>query len=194
MIRINLLPHREAAKKAKKDAFIATCALAGLVGAVAAGGVYLYFQSLIDDQNNANSIIEQENARIKQQIREVADIEKEIMALKARQTAVENLQSERNLPVELMNQVIREVPSGAYVTSLNRADALVSVTGMAQSNQTVSELLRNISEQMPWKTQPQLVETKVSDLNVGGGTKRQVYGYSLNFRLAKPEATENPAK
>ncbi|KKW68613.1 hypothetical protein AAV94_04425 [Lampropedia cohaerens] len=187
MIRINLLPHREAAKKARKESFMASCVLAGIVGILLAGGVYLYFQSLISDQLSANSLIEQENARIKAQIREVAEIEAEIAALKARQAAVENLQSERNLPVELMNQIIREVPNGSYVTSLNRAESVVSLSGFAQSNQTVSQLLRNISENMPWNTQPQLIETKVATVNVGGDTPRQVYGYSLNFRLDKPE-------
>lgn len=193
MIRINLLPHREAAKKARKESFIASCALAAIVGAVAAGGVYLYFQGLIADQLAANRMIEQENARIKAQIQEVSTIEAEIAALKARQQAVENLQSERNVPVELMNQVIREIPGGSYVTALNKAANVVSVAGMAQSNQTVSDLLRNITDNMPWNTQPQLVETKVANINVGAGNQRQVYGYSLNFRLDKPGAVDESA-
>lgn len=191
MIRINLLPHREAAKKARKEKFMLSAALSALAGLGIAGIIYSYFQVLISDQESANRMIEQENAQLKVQIKEVNNIEAEIAALKARQQAVENLQSERNLPVDLMNHVIREVPNGSYVTSLNKTDKQVALQGMAQSNQTVSDLLRNIDKNMPWDSRAQLIETKATDIDLGGGKKRQVYGYAMNFRLDKPGAEED---
>lgn len=190
MIRINLLPHREAAKKARKDKFMVSALLAGVAGLGIAALIYLYFQILIADQESANRMLEQENARLKVQIKEVETIEAEIAALKARQQAVEDLQSERNLPVDLMNHIIREVPNGSYVTSLQKTNKAVALQGMAQSNQTVSDLLGNVDRNMPWESRPQLVETKATDVDIGGGRKREVYGYSMNFRLDKPGAEE----
>lgn len=190
MIQINLLPHREAAKKVRKETFMASCVLSAIAGAAIAGGIYLFFQALIADQENANRMIEQENARLKDQIKEVANIEAEIAALKARQEAVENLQSERNLPVELLNEVVRETPNGSYVTSLNKTAKTVALMGIAQSNQTVADLLRNITDNMPWDSRPQLVETKAAKINLGANRERQAFGYSLNFGLSKQGADE----
>lgn len=185
MIRINLLPHREAAKKAKKETFIASAFLSALAGGAIAFGGYLVFQSLLADQRAANNLLTQENERLKVQIRDVAAIEAEIAALKARQEAVENLQSERNLPVQLLNALLKDVPSGAYVVALTQTDKTVALQGQAQSNQTVADLLENITEQDLWNTRPQLVESKSANIQLSNKQVRRVFEYSLNYSLNK---------
>lgn len=191
MIRINLLPHREAAKKVRKERFMLSAVLSVVAGLGIAALIYAYFQLLIADQMSANRMLEQENARLKVIIKEVDEIEAEIAALKARQQAVEDLQSERNLPVDLMNHIVREVPNGSYVTLLKKEDKRVTLQGMAQSNQTVSDLLRNVERNMPWNAKSQLVETKATTIDIGAGRNREVYGYSMNFGLDKPGAEES---
>lgn len=183
MIRINLLPHREEAKKLKKKTFMSTLVLSALIGVMIVGFGYLYFQFLIADQNNANNIIKAENAKLKEKIKEVDSIEKEIAALKARQKAVEDLQSERNLPVDLMNEVIGKIPNGSYITSLKKTANKVALLGVAQSNQTVSDMLKVVSDDMPWDSKPQLVETKSKVMDFGGGRSGRVYDFSMNFLL-----------
>lgn len=185
MIRINLLPHREAAKKAKKEAFVSSCVLAALVGVLIAGCGYLVFQDLLDDQRSANDQLKVENDRLKLQIRDVATIEAEIAALKARQEAVENLQSERNLPVQLLNAVLVDMPTGSYVESLKQNGKTVGLRGKAQSNQTVADLLDNLSGQDLWDTKPDLVETKSSMVTLSNGQQRRVFDYDVNFSLQK---------
>lgn len=195
VVRINLLPHREAAKKARKESFIAASVLSALVGVLIAGGIYLVFQSLLADQRSANELVRLENERLKEQIKDVAAIEAEIAALKARQEAVENLQSERNLPVQLLNSILTDTPSGAYVLSLKQSGKTVGLTGQAQSNQTVADLLENISEQSLWDTKPQLIESKAASIALANKQQRRVFQYSLNFQLNKPavEAGESSA-
>lgn len=183
MIKINLLPHREEAKKLRKNDFVGALFLSGLIGVFIVLVGYLYFQSLISDQNNANNIVRSENAKLKEKIKEVDLIEKEILALKARQKAVEDLQSERNLPVDLMNEVIEKIPNGSYITSLKKTSKQVALLGVAQSNQTVSELLKVVSEEMPWDAKPQLVETKSKTMEFGSGRSGRVYDFSMNFLL-----------
>lgn len=183
MIRINLLPHREEAKKLRKKTFMSSLVLSALVGVGAVGLGYLYFQFLISDQNSANNLIRSENAKLKEKIKEVDSIEKEIVALKARQKAVEDLQSERNLPVDLMNEVIAKIPSGSYITSLKKTSKQVALLGVAQSNQTVSDLLTVVSDDMPWESKPQLIETKSKSMDFGQGRSGRVYDFSMNFLL-----------
>ena len=92
MILINLLPHREAARKRRRDAFNITLGLALLVGLVIAGLIYLWYQAQISDQQGRNAYLQGEIGKLETQIKEIANIEAEIAALKARQNAVENLQ------------------------------------------------------------------------------------------------------
>src|SRR5919112_277458 len=144
MVRINLLPHREAWRKERKTAFVAM-----LVAAMFAGGLLVIvvggvISSRIAVQNERNEFIQAENTKLDVQIREIATLKQEIAALKARQQAVEDLQSDRNQPVYLMDELVKQVPDGIYLRSLKQENQRVVLSGYAQSNERVSELLRNL--------------------------------------------------
>ena len=107
MILINLLPHREAARKRRREAFQAALFASFLMGLVIAGAIYWWLQLLITEQQDKNKFLKQEIAVLENQIKEIATIEDEIAALVARQKAVENLQSDRNIPVHLLNELVK---------------------------------------------------------------------------------------
>ena len=92
MILINLLPHREEARKRRKEAFQATMFASFLLGLAIAGAIYWWFQIMITDQQNKNAFLQQEIKVLEGQIKEIASIEDEIASLRARQKAVEDLQ------------------------------------------------------------------------------------------------------
>ena len=144
MILINLLPHREAARKRRRETFQAIMVASALAGLAIAGLIYWWFQMQITDQQDKNNFLRGEIQVLEKQIKEIATIEEEIAALQARQKAVEDLQSDRNLPVHLLNELVKQLPDGVYVTSLKQADQVVTMQGMAQSNERVSEMLRNV--------------------------------------------------
>ena len=121
MILINLLPHREAARKRRREAFQAAMLASFLVGLLISVLVYSWFQGLITDQQAKNSFLNQEIKGLETQIKEIATIEEEIAALQARQKAVEDLQSDRNLPVHLLSEMVKQLPDGVYVTAIKQA-------------------------------------------------------------------------
>ncbi|MCZ7153876.1 PilN domain-containing protein, partial [Salmonella enterica] len=82
----------------------------------------------------------------------------EITALRARQKAVEDLQSDRNLPVHMLNELVAQLPDGVYLSSIKQEGLVVTMQGTAQSNERVSEMLRNLSEGTPWISKPELAE------------------------------------
>ena len=90
MILINLLPHREAARKRRREMFQATMFASFLVGVLIAGGIYTWFQSMIEQQRERNGYLTSEIKVLEGQIKEIASIEDEITALRARQKAVED--------------------------------------------------------------------------------------------------------
>lgn len=185
MILINLLPHREEARKRRKEAFQATMFASFLLGLVIAGAIYWWFQMMITDQQSKNSFLQQEITVLEGQIKEIASIEDEISSLRARQTAVENLQSDRNLPVHLLSELVKQLPDGVYITGIKQADQSISMQGMAQSNERVSELLRNLSNNTPWLAKPELTEIVASTVALSQRDQRRVASFNLRFQLVR---------
>ncbi len=185
MILINLLPHREAARKRRRETFQAIMVASALAGLAIAALIYWWFQMMITDQQDKNNFLRGEIQVLEQQIKEIATIEEEIAALQARQKAVEDLQSDRNLPVHLLNELVKQLPDGVYVTSLKQADQVVTMQGMAQSNERVSEMLRNLSNNTPWLAKPELVEIIASNVSLSPKDQRRVASFNLRFRLVR---------
>ena len=191
MILINLLPHREAARKRRRELFQATMFASFLAGLVMAGIIYMWLQNRIADQQGRNSFLQSEIKVLEGQIKEIATLEDEITALRARQKAVEDLQADRNLPVHLLNELTKQLPEGVYVTSLKQTGQTASMQGMAQSNERVSELLRNLSDKTPWFAKPELIEIVSSSVSLNPRDQRRVAAFNLRFQLLRANDVKN---
>ena len=185
MILINLLPHREAARKRRREAFQATMLASFLIGLLVSVLIYTWFQGLITDQQGQNDYLTQQIKALDVQIKEIATLEEEITALQARQKAVEDLQSDRNLPVHLFTELVNQLPDGVYISSIKQADQAITMQGMAQSNERVSEMLRNLSNNTPWLAKPELVEIVASNLSLSARDQRRVATFNLRFQLVR---------
>ena len=185
MILINLLPHREAARKRRKKAFQVTMLLSLMTGLLIAGLVYWLLQGKIASQQEINGILQSEIQLLEKQIKEIAGLESEIAALRARQKAVEDLQSDRNLPVHLLHELVAQLPDGVYITSLKQADQQISIQGMAQSNERVSQMLRNLADNTPWFSKPELTEIVATTIALTPKDQRRVASFNLRFRLMR---------
>jgi type IV pilus assembly protein PilN len=194
VILINLLPHREAARKRKRESFYATLGLSALMGGVIAGAIFLWYAAQISDQQSKNTVLQSEIKRLEGQIKDIATLQQEIAALRARQQAVEDLQADRNMPVHLLNELVKQLPDGVYVTSVRQDNQLVTVQGVAQSNERVSELLRNLGNNSPWLTRPELVEIVAGTVALSPRDQRRVSNFNIRVRLLRAsEAQKAPA-
>lgn len=192
MVRINLLPHREARRKERKNAFFAMLALSLVLGGVIVLGVAGFIEHKISNQNQRNEFIKSENKRLDTQIAEIAALKQEIEALKARQQAVEDLQSDRNQPVYLMDELVKQVPEGIYLKSFKQTGQRVVLNGHAQSNERVSELLRNLSNNSPWLERPDLIEIRSTAAGQGKDAKK-VYDFTINVGIKRPRDVDAAA-
>jgi type IV pilus assembly protein PilN len=189
MIRINLLPHREAKRKQNKNAFYRLLALAGAFAAVIALAVALFITGLIAQQNDRNDKIKAANKDLDNKIAEIASLKDDIAALKARQQAVEDLQSDRNQPVYLLDELVKWVPEGIYLRSFKQEGQRVTLVGTAQSNERVSNLLHNLTYESQWLEKPELVEIKASTIGQGRELKR-VFDFSVIVSIKRPHDGE----
>jgi type IV pilus assembly protein PilN len=185
VILINLLPHREAARKKRQDVFNLSLVASALAGAVIACVIYLWLQGQISSQQDQNMILQKEIATLEAQIKEIVGLEAEITALRARQQAVEDLQSDRNLPVHMLSELVKQLPDGVYITNMRQENQAVSLQGVAQSNERVSELLRNLANNTPWFSKPELVEIVAGNITLGARDQRRVSNFSIRVRLVR---------
>ena len=193
MILINLLPHREAARKRRREAFFVSLGAAAVCGGVIAGGMYLWLAAQISDQQGKNQLLQTEIVKLEGQIKEIATLQQEIAALRARQQAVEDLQADRNMPVHLLNELVRQLPDGVYISSLKQDNQVVTLLGTAQSNERVSELLRNLGNNSPWLTRPELVEIVAGHVNLSPRDQRRVSNFSMRVRLLRSSEVQKAA-
>ena len=185
MILINLLPHREAARKRRKEQFAVSAVLAASLGGVICVGVYSWLQGQVDDQKSKNNFLRDATAKLDEQIKDIAGLQSEILALKARQSAVEDLQSDRNAPVNLMNELVQQTPDGIYVSSMKQENQTVSIGGVAQSQERVSEMLRNFATNSKWLVKPELVEIVAGVQSVSSKEQRKVYNFTMRAGMTR---------
>lgn len=185
MILINLLPHREAARKRKREAFFITLGIAAMIGLLISGVWYSWYRTQIQSQRERNAFLQAEIAVLDGQIKGIATLQAEIASLRARQTAVENLQGDRNLPVYLMTELVKQLPDGVYIKSIKQENQTVLIEGVAQTNERVSELLRNFANDSPWLSKPELVEITAGTVALNARDQRRVANFSMRVEMKR---------
>jgi len=188
MIAFNLLPWREAQRRERKRLFNGLLVLSALCGLMVVLVVSAVNAAQLSKQHGRNALLRSENKTLDNRLREIKGLRLDIDALKARQHAVESLQSDRARPVHLLDELATRVPSGVALKSIKQSDHLV-LTGLAQSNARVSELLRNLSQSSPWFGKSELVEIKAASLGQGKEARKV---YEFNVTIAASPGGDRP--
>lgn len=188
MILINLLPHREASRKKQKEQFFTQLGLSALLGGVICGAVFTWYQDQISEQQERNAFLKTETARLDAEIKDIAGLQAEIASLRARQTAVEDLQADRNMPVHLLEELVSELPDGIYLRSMKQENQSVLLMGVAQSQERVSDMLRSLSTKTEWLVKPELVEIVATSASVSNREQRRVSNFTIRVTLNRPSS------
>ena len=193
MILINLLPHREEKRRQRKRNFFVGLGLAAGVGAVLSAMWFGVVQQTTVAQQQRNAFLRTEIARQEGQIKDIANLRTEIDGLKARQGAVEDLQLNRNVPVQLLDELVRMTPEGVYLTSIRQTDGVVLLNGLAQTNERVSEFLRSTQSSVSWLERIELVEIKAITQPTVAGAREQRRLYEFALRVSVKQTSALPA-
>ena len=187
MILINLLPHREEKRKRKKIAFFAGLGLAAAAGLAIVGGWYVIVDQLKVAQQERNQFLSAEIAKLDKEIADIAALKAEIASLTARQKAVEDLQIDRNLPVHLLNELVKQTPEGMYFTAVKQDGQILTITGIAQTQERVSEFLRNTAYNSEWLVSPDLVESKATVVTAANKEQKRLFDFSVRVTVKRPQ-------
>ena len=199
MIRVNLLPHREEKRKRRQQQFGVLAGLVAAIGLVVAGGVWFILDQQESQQKANVKYMQGEIDKLDKQIEEIRKIREETASLLAKKQVVEGLQSNRSEPVQLLDQLLRQLPEGVYLKSIRQTGAKVNVMGYAQSNARVSTLMRNLGAS-PYLENPELVEIKAVPAPDKSGSRVNEFNMNISIKRAQPEdarsapTTAAPAK
>ena len=187
MIRINLLPHREEKRKARRQQFYGLLVLVSVLAGLIVFLTYSIIDGYITSQEERNNFLKSEIAVLDKQIDEIKKLKEQTQALLARKQIIESLQRDRAEAVRLLSELVKQMPEGVYLRSIKQENSKISLVGYAQSSARVSTLMRNI-EASPWLERPQLVEIKAVQVE-----KRRLNEFSLCAFL-KRESPEGGKK
>lgn len=187
-IRVNLLPHRELKRAARRRQFnfmLAAALIAG-VGVVIIGHTVIAAREA--NQEARNKYLQDEIAKLETQIGKINEIKQQTQNLLARKQVVEALQSDRTEVVHLFDELIRRLPEGLYLKSFKQVGDTITIDGYTQSSARVSTLMRNL-EESPWLEQANLVEIKAATVN-----NLRANEFVLTVKQSHQQAEKEPVK
>ncbi len=184
MIRINLLPHREEKRKARRQQFVLLAALTALAGLLVWFVGHSIITGYVEGQEAKNAFLKREIAVLDKEISEIKGLREQAEALLSRKQVIESLQTNRTETVQIFNELAQQMPEGVYLKSLKQTGAKINLIGYAQSNARVSNLMRNL-EASPHLERADLVEVKAAVLNT-----RRVSEFNLNVNIERAKAAD----
>jgi type IV pilus assembly protein PilN len=185
MAKINLLPWRVERRREREREFYMMLGAAALA-AVAVLGIWWYWMGLrIENQDSRNSYLKSEIKQLDAQLAEIKELDKTKSKLLARKQIIEQLQASRSQMVHLFDELVKTIPDSVRLGSLKQAGDILTLQGVAQSNASVANYMRNL-DNSKWLTHSDLIKTEVK-----GADKRNRYEFGLNVRLRPPENAEN---
>lgn len=176
MTRINLLPWRERQRKELQRQFASIAGSAAVLMAAIIFYGHLHMATLIDGQNARNDYLSQEIALVDEKIKEIKTLEDEKQKLLTRMDVIQQLQTRRPEIVHLFDEFVRHVPEGVYLTEITQSGEEIMISGVAQSNATVSSFMRNLDES-EWLSDPKL---EIIEATVKGRVRTSTFTLHVN--------------
>jgi type IV pilus assembly protein PilN len=182
MAHINLLPWREERRQERQQQFYLAL-VAGLVFAAAVlYAVVMYADSLIEEQNQRNSFLQMEIAKVDKKIKEIKDLEKQRERLLARMQVIQELQASRPKIVKVFDSLARVVPEGVNLEKVDRTGNLIKFDGVAQSNARVSVFMQEIDGNQEYG------ESRLKVIKRTSSNDDAIRKFTVEVNEAKPEA------
>lgn len=192
MVRLNLLPWRDARRQRLKRLFVIYGLAALLATLGAAGASYLVIDGLILAQESRNAFLTAEIANLDRKIKEIKEIEKKKADLLARLDIIQELQQIRPEVVHLFDEIVTAIPDGVFLTGIKQSGRNVVLQGRAQSYGRISDLMRNIKASA-WITNPTLTIIKDQEKSDRGLSQFELQFQQQRPPAPKPEDDKAPA-
>jgi type IV pilus assembly protein PilN len=155
MAQINLLPWREERRQTLKKDFLISVVLVLALGGVLVLLADRVVNNQIDNQNSRNQYLVKNIKTLDKAVAEIRDLQKRRNQLLDRMRVIAELQGNRPIIVRVLDQLVRTVPDGVFYKKLSTKNKRINISGVAESNNRVSSLMRRL-EASEWLANPNL--------------------------------------
>jgi len=161
MAHINLLPWRDELRAEQTKQFTNSAVLAAIFAGVVFYALYSQLNGQLENQKRRNNILNTEISKLDTELKEIQDLETTKNKLLARMDIIQSLQQKRPQIVHIFDEIVRTVPDGITLLTLEQKGDDLTIKGLAESNGRVSAYMRNI-DASEWMSNPKLeyIETK----------------------------------
>ncbi|OCB02267.1 pilus assembly protein PilN [Acidithiobacillus ferrivorans] len=144
MIRINLLPYREAQRAQRGQLLVLALIGILLLAALLYYGIYSIFSARVSAEQQKVQYLQEVTTQLDKKIASIADLRKKRDELLSREGIITDLQDQRDMVVRLFNTLAQITPDGIFLTKLQQTGDSITVDGYSQANNQVAAFMRNI--------------------------------------------------
>lgn len=184
MAQINLLPWRDERRAELKKEFLVVVGAVALLGVLIVFAVDLFFNAQINNQKARNDYLSSNISALNKQVEEIREMQRKRTQLLDRMKVIQELQGNRPIIVRILDQLVRTVPDGVFYTNLKTSNQLISIVGIAESNNRVSSLMRRL-DASDWFAEPNLDGVR-AEPSFGD----QATSFNMTVHLQLPSAGE----
>ena len=181
MAKINLLPWREERRQELKKEFLVILAGSVVLALVVMLGASQVYSAWVDNQKSRNAYLQKNIDELNRQVKEIRELEDKRRQLIDRMKVIQDLQGTRPLVVHVFDEFVRTLPDGVFYQSLSRSDRKVEITGIAESNNRVSSLMRQL-DKTEWFENPNLTSVQAA-----AQFGEQASAFRMTVQISPPE-------
>ena len=188
MIQINLLPVREARRKA--DAQQQLLITLGTIAATIVAA-FMFHQVYKLDINDSRRRVREAQERLEQfkpQQAQVEEYKKKKSEIERKLEVIARLKRSRSGPVRILDELAKYTPERVWLTKLETSGGSIEVEGMSGDNHLVAEFLTALSAS-PYFGGVELVETKLQVVD-----ELRLNTFIIQAQIQDPGALEDAAK
>ncbi len=179
MANINLLLWREEAREKQRKDYIGSLVLVFLVSSLVVYLVLGFVDMMTDNQKSRNAYLQSEISLLEKQIAEIKEIKTRKKDIERRTEIILNLQQSRNLPTHVLDELVRIVPPGIYLSSIEKKGSLLWIEGRSESNNNVANMMRKVKTSR-WLHNPNMQSIVAQNLEL-----RQLQRFILKVTIKK---------
>ena len=182
MIRINLLPVREARRKADLVQQATILGATVLVTVLALGAIQW---SLLHKISSAKARLTEMNRQIDQfkpQVAQVEEFRARKQAMEQKLDVIKRLDRARSGPVHVLDELATRAPDRLWITKLVAKDGAITLTGMSLDNEIIAGFLTSLNAS-PYFKNVELGESKLAEKD-----GLRLNNFTIRATLTDPES------
>jgi len=189
MIRINLLPVREARRKADLQQQVALLGGALVASLVLAAAVHVTMKARVVSAQSRIAGLNKQIDSFKGQLAEVEAFRKKKADTEQKLAVIDRLDKSRSGPVHVLDELATRSPERLWITKLEAANGGIKLEGMSLDNEGIADFLTSMNDSDYFDG----VELVSTELKEQGGLKLNSFEISARITVPGTELSQAEA-